>query len=90
MSVKINIPHLFQSSTNGVKEARVNGNTVGECLKDLVMQFSQFEEQLFDKDGKLLKHIDVYINRESTYPEELTKPVNDGDEIHIVKLISGG
>jgi hypothetical protein len=30
------------------------------------------------------------VNMESTYPEELAKPVRDGDEIHITLMLSGG
>ena len=90
MSVKINIPYFFQHLANGVKTADVNGSTVGECLNNLVKQFPQFEELLLDKNGKLIKYVDVYINEESTYPEELAKPVNDGDELHIMNIIAGG
>ena len=90
MSVKINIPQFLQHLANDVKTADVNGSTVGECLNDLVKRFPQFEELLFDKNGKLLKYVDVYINEESTYPEELAKPVNDGDELYIMNIIAGG
>ena len=73
-----------------MKVADVNGRTVGECLNDLVKQFPQFEEVLFNKSGKLLKHLDVYINGKSAYPEELAKSVNDGDKLHIINIIVGG
>ena len=90
MSVTINIPQFLQHLTYDVKIAVVNGRTVGECLRDLVQQLPQLKTLLFTKDGKLLKYLDVYINGESAYPEELAKPVNDGDELHIVKSIVGG
>lgn len=41
----------------------------------MVKQFPSFGEQLFDEDGKLLDPVDIYVNRESSYPEELLKPV---------------
>ena len=90
MSVKINIPQFLQHLANDTKVADVNGITVGECLNDLVKQFPELKAWLFSKNGKLLKYLDVYINRESAYPEELAKPVNDGDELHIVNIIVGG
>jgi len=34
--------------------------------------------------------IEIYVNAESSYPDELTKPVNDGDELQIVIMIVGG
>ena len=41
-------------------------------------------------ETQLLSYIDIYVNRESAYPEELNKPVKDGDELHIVIIIGGG
>jgi molybdopterin synthase sulfur carrier subunit len=90
MSVTINIPQFLQHLTGDVVVASVNGRTVGECLGDLVQQFPQLKARLFTEDGQLLKYLDVYINGESAYPEELAKTVNDGGELHIIKAIVGG
>lgn len=90
MSIKINITSSLQHATNGVKVAKVNGNTVGECLKHLTEQFPPIEEQLFDKQGNLDAFINIYINGESIYPVELAKPVKDGDKLSILLIIGGG
>ncbi len=90
MSVEIYIPQFLQHLANGVEVVDVNGRTVGECLNDLVKQFPQLEASLFDKKGKLLELLNVYINRESAYPEELAKPVNDEDKLQIVYTLVGG
>ena len=90
MSITINVPQFLQHLAGGVKVADVNGGTVGECLNDLVEQFPQLKARLFSKNGKLRKNIDVYINGESAYPEELARPVNNGDELHIINAIVGG
>ena len=89
MSVKIRIPYL-QNLGSRQKVFDTNGSTVGECLSALVKQFPQLEGKLFDTNGKLLKNIDVYINGESAYPDELAKEVNNGDEIHISNILAGG
>lgn len=90
MSVKININPLLYQYTNEQKIAEVNGDTVGQCLDHLVEQFPDIRKAIFDKNGKLLNYIDIYVNRESAYPEELAKPVKEGDELHIVITIAGG
>lgn len=90
MSVQINIPIFLRHLTNGLTIAEVNGITVGDCLDHLGEQFPGVKEILFRKDGKLLPHIDVYLNGKSTFPEELRKEVNDGDEISFLYLITGG
>ena len=90
MSVRVNIHQNLQDFTNGQATAEVTGNTVGECLYDLVQQFPGIEARLFDKKGKLLNYVDIYVNLESSYPKELAMPVKDGDELSITLLIVGG
>ena len=90
MSIKVNITSLLQHTTNGVKVAEVNGDTVGQCLDQLVKQFPRLEQALFDKNGKLHSYFDIYINKESAYPEELAKPIKDGDELSIILILGGG
>lgn len=89
MSVRIEIPPLLRHYTRGLT-AEVNGSTVGDCLNYFVIQYPGTRKRLFDKNGKLLRYVEIYINGETTYPEELTRTVNNGDEISIVYLISGG
>jgi molybdopterin converting factor small subunit len=91
MSIKINLHwHLWQELTNGQAMVEISGNTTGQCLKHLVRQFPALNKEIFEKDGELLGYLTIFINREPAFPEELTKPVKDGDEIHIVPLIVGG
>ncbi len=90
MSVTKNIHPVLHSFTGGQDIVPVEGSTVGQCLEQLVARFPAIKERLFDRDGKLLSHVDLYLNGESAYPEELARPVKDGDELHIVLMISGG
>ena len=91
MSITVNLHPILYGFTNGVKTVEVNGRTVGECLKQLVALFPGIEKGLFDKEnGKLLGTINIWVNMEDAYPEELAKPVKDGDNVHITALLSGG
>jgi len=90
MSVKINIHRNLRHFTNGQETVEVKGNTVGQCLNDLAQQFPGIEVKLLNKKGKLFSHIDVFVNLESSYPEELAKPVKDGDELSVTLMIGGG
>jgi len=90
MGVKIYIHPNWQHLTNGMEVVEVKGSTVGQCLDHLVKQFPVIKEWLFGKDGKLLNYIDIYVNLESAFPEELAKPVKDGDELYIIFLFGGG
>jgi len=88
--MQIDIPPLLRHLTDGATTATVKGSTVGECLNDFVKQYPKARRLLLDKEGKLLRYAEVYVNKETTYPKELATPVKDGDEISIVYVISGG
>jgi len=91
MSAKIHLHwHTWRQFTNGQAVVEVSGKTTGECLKDLVRQFPALEEELFGKNGRLLESLSLFVNKTIAFPDELTAPVSDGDEIHIIPLIGGG
>lgn len=80
----------MKSFTDNKRVVEVDGSTVGECLNHLVKQFPRIKKQLLSKDGHLFENIIISINGESAYPEQLAKPVKDGDELKIVMVIGGG
>ena len=90
MSIKVRMPYFLQRVSNGLEVAEVAGSTVGECLKDLVEQFPDIKQSIFDENGELDMFGDIYVNGESTYPEGLAKTVKDGDELYIAILVGGG
>ena len=90
MAVKVHIHATHRQFTNGLKVVAVEGNTVGECLERVIKQFPGMEKALFAKKDKLLNFIEVYVNNGSAHPNELGKPVKDGDEIHLVIMLAGG
>lgn len=90
MSVKINIPLFLQSLVGDVKVVDVTGDTVGECLNDLVSKFPEIKKLLFDTNGELHHYINILVNGESVYFEQLTKPVADGAELFMLYIIAGG
>lgn len=90
MSIKINIHRTHRQFTDGLDTVEVKGNNVGECLHGLIGQFPEMAGALFDRKGKLLNAVEIYINQKSAFPDELKKPVKDGDDIHITLMLAGG
>ena len=90
MSIKVHIHKTQRQFTNGLDVVEVEGNTVGKCLNQLVGQFPGIEKEIFDKKGNLRNIIEIYLNLESAYPDELAKPVKDGDDIHLTLILAGG
>jgi molybdopterin converting factor small subunit len=90
VSITINIHKTHREFTDGTDKIEANGQTVGECIQDLISRYPGMKEAIFDKRGRLLNQIEIYLNMESAYPDELKKPVKDGDEIHIAVMLAGG
>ena len=90
MSVKINIPLLFRQVTDGLSTVEVDGTTVGECLKSFIRRFPGVKGVLFDKKGRMRNEMEIYLNHKNAHPDELIKPVKDGDEISITLVLAGG
>jgi molybdopterin converting factor small subunit len=90
MAVNVHIHTTHRQLTNGSDVVAVQGNTVGDCLNHLIEQFPGMEKALFAKRDKLLNNVEVYLNHASAYPNELAKTVKDGDEIHLVVMLTGG
>ena len=91
MSIKINIfyPHL-QQFTHNQDAVTVDDGTIAQCLDHLVKQFPGIETGLFDQSGQLLNYVYFFINGKSSYPPDLSQPLQDGDELTIALLLAGG
>ncbi len=90
MSIEIAIHKTHRPLTGGNEKVSVQGRTVGECLDALVARYPEMKAVLFDEKGRLKNTIEIYVNLESAYPEELKKPVKAGDKIHIALMLAGG
>jgi len=91
MSIKVNIHSSYlQHLANDQDIVEVNGRTVGECLDHLITLSPGIENKIFDKPGKVHDYFGIFVNGVALFPEGLAKPVEDGDEIHLVLALGGG
>ena len=90
MTIKLHLHKTHREFTDGRDVVAVEGATVGACIEYLLKQYPGLRDKLFDKKGVLRNFIEIYLNSESAYPDELKRPTKDGDEIHIVILLAGG
>ena len=90
MTVEVNIPQFLHHLSGDDKVARVEGKTVGECLAELVRLHPKLKESLFDSNGHLAALMNIYINQQASTPDDMDRPVKDGDTIHIAYTMVGG
>jgi hypothetical protein len=50
----------------------------------------EFSPNNYLKDGELIGHVLIYINRIDAYPGELERRVSDGDTVELIPIIGGG
>ena len=90
MAVTVNLHPWLSEMAGGQKAVRVAGTTVGGCLDKIYSRFPGLRERLINQEGNLKAYITILLNGENTYPEELSMPVSDGDEISFIFVIDGG
>lgn len=90
MDITIHLPPMFRHQTGIPEKITVTGETIGECLSALIKLHPELGEAMMTGDGEIRPGLSVYLNGENAYPDELTKPVCDGDELHIAQMILGG
>lgn len=68
----------------------MEGKTLGECIDELIGKYPEMKKLILDREGKLTRSYDIYVNGESSYPLEMAKPIKAGDKINLVFVVFGG
>jgi molybdopterin converting factor small subunit len=89
VKVRVFYPAL-QQAIGGANEVDVEGDTVGQCLDDLVKRYPDAKTLLLDVHGALLKRVYVFVNAESMHKAEFVRTVTDKDELLVAVLATGG
>lgn len=91
MGVNFKIPLSLQAKAMHKDLVRVEGQTVAECIEDLICQYPQFRGEILDVNEKMLIKWMVSINSAIvTEPDDLAQSINAEDTIELLPLIAGG
>ena len=72
-------------------EALVHGATVLDALQDAVLQYPALKFHVFDSQGRLRRHINVFVNDENIRElKGLKTKLEENDRITLLASISGG
>ena len=86
MNVRIATPLRHYTAQAGVVTAE--GSTVGEVLADLDRQFPGIRFRVVDEQGRLRRHMKVFVNLEAV--RDLSTAVIPTDEVTLMQALSGG
>jgi adenylyltransferase/sulfurtransferase len=91
MSINVYIPTPFRHLVGNRASVKAKGENVSEILFDLDQQFPGFRAQLFDTEGNLAHHINVYVNQvEIEHLQGAMTTVKSGDEVAVIPALAGG
>ena len=91
MAVTIKIPALWRPAAGGAGQVDLPAGNLADVLNALVERLPSLSTHLFDERGEVRSAINLFVNQEHVrFRGGLSMPLQDGDEVYIVPMISGG
>ncbi len=91
VAVEVTLPGILASFTGGEKTVTVRAETVSGGFDALLADYPLLKVHLFKEDGTLREHVMFLYNGQSTNWLESTEiPLNAGDTLTVLQLVSGG
>jgi hypothetical protein len=85
--MKVRIPTPLLSYTKQ-KDVSAQGTTLAEVLVDLDRQFPGLRLRVVDEQGRMRRHMRVFVNGDQVL--EPSHPVGPNDLVQLVQALSGG
>ena len=86
--MKVRIPSPLRSYTRQQSVVDADGATLTELLFDLDRRYPGLRFRMVDEQGRVRKHMKVFVNDEPV--RDLDTRVDERDEITIMQALSGG
>ena len=86
--MNVRIPTPLRSYTGQRAVVTAQGGTVWAVLDDLDRHFPGLRFRMVDEQGRLRRHMKVFVNDESV--RDLATMVTEADEVAIMQALSGG
>jgi len=87
----LRVPALLKYYLNDQTEVMLEGQTVGDILRELSAQYPKIHTHIFDNKGQVRRHINLFVNADNIRDlQGLGTPVSEEDIIKILPSITGG
>ncbi len=87
-TVRVRIPSMLFSYTNGVKLVEVEAGTLGEVMAALHRKFPGLAFRVIDEQHQIRPHMKIFLGEENV--RDLNTPITASSEVFIVGALSGG
>lgn len=86
--MKVHIPSPLQSYTQRQRTVDGSGANVEAVLESLNEKYPGIRFRMIDEQKRIRQHIKIFVNKKAV--NDLSVPIKDDDEIHIIAALSGG
>ncbi len=86
--MNVRIPTPLRSYTGDVAVVAAEGTTIAAVLDDLDRQFPGIRFRVVDEQGRLRRHMMIFVRQERE--RDLSLRLDDVDELVIMQALSGG
>lgn len=89
--VDVTLPGLLASCTGGKQTVTVEAETVAGGIDALLEAYPLLKVHLFQDDGALREHVMfLYNGQHFNWLEHIDIPLQPGDQLTVLQLVSGG
>jgi molybdopterin converting factor small subunit len=88
-ALTLRLPPTLAQFCDGERVVAVAGTTVGEALASAAAAHPLLRAQLMDERGRVRPNLHLFLN-EQDVRTELDTPVRGGDELLVLRAMSGG
>jgi sulfur-carrier protein len=91
VSATVRIPTPLRTVTGGNATVEVEGQTVGDVVRNLEAAHPGIGERLLDDSGNVRRFVNVFVDDEDIrFAQGLQTPVRDGATVSIIPAVAGG
>lgn len=90
MTVRVDIPTVLRTYTDGAKQVPATGSDLAAIIEDLESRHEGLSQRLLEGD-ELRRFVNVYVNDEDVrFLSGLDTELADGDVVTILPAVAGG
>lgn len=91
VAIEVTLPGILASCVGGENKVTVEADTLSGSIEALLAAYPLLKVHLFKEDGALREHVMFLYNDQSTnWLESTDIPLQPGDRLTVLQLVSGG
>jgi sulfur-carrier protein len=86
--IRVSLPSQLHAYSGGASRVLADGGTVDAVMRDLDRQFPGVRFRVIDEQGRIRRHMRIFIGREAA--SSIHQVLAESDELLIFGALSGG